>query len=121
MLLDLQLQLAALTARVATVEAKADDAGDIDDLKLYHQNTGGGTWPGDAFLARYRWYDPDISADTTGQEIIDNSGGAKTYLVLDRLNNQVTYETGPRPDPMPDGEEWYDVSTLVDSPHVSGL
>lgn len=77
-------------------------------------------WPGDGFLAGYRWYDPDITTDTTGTEITDNSSGAKTWLVFDRLTNLVTYETGPRPNSM--GEtEWFNVATLVDSPHVSGL
>ena len=43
------------------------------------------------------------------------------YIVFDKLNHEVIHSDGPRPSPMPNGQEWYRVAGCVGEIHESGF
>jgi len=43
------------------------------------------------------------------------------YIIHDKLNATVTHSDGPRPVPMPGGQEWYEVANCYGEIHDSGF
>ena len=79
---------------------------------------GGGGFPGVVFQKGDRYYDPGISADTTGEEI---GGLLTTRLCLKwYVDNSAPpeYTDGPIPNPLPANVEMDYVANLRSSIHV---
>ena len=79
------------------------------------------SWPGYAVLGGAVWHDATRGTCPFASytAITDNSGGLKTWLVLNVSTPAVTYEAGPPPSPLPDNQEWFYVAHLVDVPRVT--
>lgn len=101
--------------RIVDAVRAVERRGDVLTPRYIGKSGGSSGWSGVAIVQGNRYYDPDLTSDTTGTAIVDNyDDSTKPRLIkIEKVNNDtivVSYENGPLVFPFALNVEWYEVS-----------